>query len=77
MSQYPNPLAMSNRSRLHAEDAEKIEQAIAFVNQQKNEEDDDSDYDQKDFVDAEVEEAEDRIYSEYKRAQADGAVMDE
>jgi len=41
------------------------------------ENDNDPDYDENEFGDAEVEEAEDRIYSEYKRLQGKGALMDE
>lgn len=38
---------------------------------------DDPDYDFNEFEDAEVEEAEDRIYSEYKKRQGEGNVVDE
>jgi hypothetical protein len=41
------------------------------------ENDNDPDYDFKEYGDAEIEEAEDRIYSEYKRLQGKGALMDE
>ena len=44
------------------------------MNQNGDEDDNDEDYDFKEFEDADVEEAEDRIYTEYKRRVADGTI---
>lgn len=74
-SVYPR---QSNYQNVNEEEANKLDAAAAFVNQQgDNEDDDDKDYDFKEFEDAEVEEAEDRIYNEYKARQAKGSAMDE
>lgn len=43
----------------------------------KENEENDEDYDFNEFGDADVEEAEDRIYTEYKRRQQTGDVVDE
>lgn len=57
------------------------DQTLAFVGERQKEEDEqnesDEDYDFKEFEPAGVEEAEDRIYTEYKKRQGDGTVMDE
>lgn len=54
---------------------------LAFLNRKtlagEQEKEDDPDYDFDEFGDAEVEEAEDRIYSEYKNAQRDGGTVNE
>ena len=74
-SVYPR---QSNYQNVNQDEADKLDAAAAFVNQQgDNEDDDDKDYDFKEFEEADVEEAEDRIYSEYKRRQAKGSAMDE
>ena len=43
----------------------------------RNNEDNDEDYDFNEFADADVEEAEDRVYSEYKKRQGHGEAVDE
>ena len=56
-----------------------LDETLAFINRKNVQEDNenDADYDFKEFEDAEVEEAEDRVYSEYKRCQGNGMIMDE
>ena len=58
--------------------AELHDMSIAYMakKNQKEEEESDQDYDFKEFDDAEVEEAEDRIYSTYKKKQNRGEVID-
>lgn len=74
-SVYPR---QSNYQNVGQDEADKLDAAAAYINQQgNNEDDDDKDYDFKEFEEADVEEAEDRIYSEYKRRQAKGSAMDE
>ena len=59
-------------------DVSKLDQTLAFLHKTgKKEDESDEDYDFKEFEDAGVEEAEDRIYSVYKQKQAAGQVMDE
>lgn len=75
-NQTSNPMEQSMGP--HAGDVSKLDQTLAFVAKTgKKEDESDEDYDFNEFEDAGVEEAEDRIYSEYKRKQADGQVMDE
>ena len=55
----------------------KLDNTMLFVKTKDDEKgESDEDYDFKEFEDAEVEEAEDRIYSEYKRAQRTGSVLE-
>ena len=63
--------AMKSRAELH-------DMSIAYIakKNQKEEEESDQDYDFKEFDDAEVEEAEDRIYTTYKKKQNRGEVID-
>lgn len=71
----------SQQSGIHHDETSGIhDQTLAFVNDRNNKEDEnesDEDYDFKEFENAGVEEAEDRIYTEYKKRQGDGTVMDE
>lgn len=63
----------------HDDRSRLLDETLAFISRKnvKEEKEDDADYDFKEFDDAEVEEAEDRIYSEYKRCQGEGQVMEE
>ena len=59
----------------HQDDRSRLlDETLAFISRKNEKEDkeDDADYDFKEFEDAGVEEAEDRIYSEYKRCQGAG-----
>ena len=56
----------------------RMDQTLCYLNKKEMEaEASDEDYDFKEFEDAGVEEAEDRIYSEYKHAKNTGKVVDE
>lgn len=60
-----------NASENQTDQASMVDTTLAFVNRRNRQEDEvnesDEDYDFKEFEPAEVEEAEDRIYTEYKR----------
>ena len=55
------------------------DETLAFISrkQAREEQESDEDYDFRELEDAEVEEAEDRIYSEYKNLRDEGRVMDD